>query len=37
MNEIYRAAVPFLVCDALAIIIVLAFPVIVAWPIALMF
>jgi len=37
MNEIYRAAVPFLICDVLAILIVLAFPVIVSWPIAMMF
>ncbi len=37
MNEIYRAAVPFLICDVLAILIVLAFPAIVSWPIALMF
>ena len=37
MNEIYRAAVPFLVCDVLAILIVLFFPIIVAWPIQKMF
>ena len=37
MNEIYRAAVPFLVCDVLAILIVLFFPIIVAWPIQQMF
>ncbi len=37
MNEIYRAAVPFLICDVLAILIVLAFPVIVSWLIAMMF
>jgi len=37
MNEIYRAAVPFLICDVLAILIVLAFPVIVSWPITKMF
>ena len=37
MNEIYRAAVPFLICDLLAILIVLAFPVIVSWPITKMF
>jgi len=36
MNEIYRAAVPFLICDVLAILIVLFFPIIVAWPISLM-
>jgi tripartite ATP-independent transporter DctM subunit len=37
MNEIYRAAVPFLICDVLAILIILAFPAIVSWPIAMMF
>ncbi len=37
MNEIYRAAVPFLVCDVLAILIVLFIPAIVSWPISLMF
>ncbi len=37
MSEIYWAAVPFLICDALAIIIVMAFPIIVAWPVSLMF
>ena len=37
MNEIYRAALPFLICDAIAIVIVLAFPAIVAWPIAQMY
>lgn len=37
MNEIYRAAVPFLVCDVIAILIVLAFPAIVSWPLAQMF
>ena len=37
MGEIYRAAVPFLICDVIAILIVLAFPVIVLWPIARMF
>lgn len=36
MNDIYRAAVPFLICDVLAILIVLFFPIIVAWPISLM-
>ncbi len=36
MNEIYRAAIPFLVCDALAILIVLFIPDIVSWPISLM-
>ena len=34
MNEIYRAAIPFLVCDVIAILVVLAFPAIVAWPLA---
>lgn len=37
MNEIYRAAVPFLVCDVLAILIVLFFPIIIFWPISMMF
>ena len=37
MSEIYRAAVPFLICDVLAILIIMAFPVIVTWPIAKMF
>jgi len=37
MNDIYLAAVPFLICDVLAILIVLAFPVIVFWPISKMF
>ncbi len=35
--DIYRAAVPFLICDVLAILVVLFFPVIVSWPIAMMF
>jgi len=37
MNEIYRAAVPFLLCDLIALAVVLVFPVIVLWPISLMF
>ncbi len=37
MNDIYRAAVPFLIRDAVAILIVWFFPVIVSWPIAMMF
>jgi TRAP-type mannitol/chloroaromatic compound transport system permease large subunit len=36
MGEIYRAAVPFLICDVLAILIVLFFPIIVSWPVTLM-
>jgi tripartite ATP-independent transporter DctM subunit len=36
MSEIYRAAIPFLICDVLAILIVMFFPVIVSWPISLM-
>lgn len=36
MNEIYRAAVPFLICDVMAILIVLFIPAIVSWPISLM-
>ena len=34
MNDIYLAAIPFLICDVIAILIVLAFPVIVSWPLA---
>ena len=34
MNDIYRAAVPFLICDVIAILIVLAFPIIVSWPLS---
>ena len=37
MNDIYLAAIPFLICDVIAILIVLAFPVIVSWPLARMF
>lgn len=37
MNEIYRAAVPFLTCDILAILIILFIPAIISWPLALMF
>ena len=37
MNEIYRAAVPFLICDVLAMAILLLFPAIVTYPISLMF
>ena len=37
MNDIYLAAIPFLICDVIAILIVLAFPVIVSWPLAKMF
>ena len=36
MNEIYRAAVPFLVCDVLAILIILFFPSIGSWPVSVM-
>ncbi len=36
MNDIYLAAVPFLICDVLAILIFLAFPVIVSWPISML-
>ncbi|MBN07129.1 MAG: C4-dicarboxylate ABC transporter permease [Rhodospirillaceae bacterium] len=36
MSDIYWAAVPFLICDLLAIIIVMIFPIIVSWPISLM-
>ncbi len=37
MSDIYRAAIPFLVCDVLAIAIILIFPAIVTWPIKMMF
>lgn len=37
MGDIYRAAVPFLVCDVLAILIVLFIPQIVSWPLQMMF
>ena len=37
MGDIYKAAIPFLICDFLAIAIVFSFPEIVTWPIELMF
>ena len=37
MNDIYRAAVPFLICDVLAIAAVLFVPGIVTWPVKMMF
>ena len=37
MPEIYRAAIPFLVCDVIALMIVLIFPIIVLGPMAWMF
>ncbi|MEX1056180.1 MAG: TRAP transporter large permease subunit, partial [Natronospirillum sp.] len=37
MSDIYRAAVPFLICDFLAIGIVFVLPEIVTWPVSLMF
>ena len=37
MPEIYGAAIPFLICDAVALLIVLIFPIIVLGPIGLMF
>ena len=37
MGDIYRAAIPFLVCDVIAILIVLFIPAIVSWPLKLMF
>lgn len=37
MGSIYKAAMPFLVCDFLAIAIVFMFPAIVTWPVGLMF
>ena len=37
MNEIYRAAVPFIICDLLAIAILFLFPELVTAPVAYMF
>ncbi|MBX2884080.1 MAG: TRAP transporter large permease subunit [Granulosicoccus sp.] len=37
MNDIYRAAMPFIVCDILAILILFTFPQLVTWPIDMMF
>ena len=37
IGDIYRAAVPFLICDVLAMVIILIFPAIVTWPIKMMF
>lgn len=37
MGSIYKAAVPFLICDFVAIAIVFIFPEIVTWPVGLMF
>ncbi len=37
MKEIYRAALPFIICDLLAIAILFAFPVLVTGPVAYMF
>ncbi len=37
MNDIYRAAMPFIVCDLLAILILFWFPQLVTWPVELMF
>lgn len=37
MNDIYRAALPFIVCDILAILILFKFPQLVTWPIDMMF
>ncbi len=34
MGDIYRAAIPFVICDLLAIAIVFAFPQIVTWPLS---
>ncbi|MCC5992187.1 MAG: TRAP transporter large permease subunit [Rhodobacteraceae bacterium] len=36
MGDIYRAAMPFVICDLLAIAIVFAFPQIVTWPLSLL-
>lgn len=37
MMDIYRAAVPFLICDFIALFLVFFFPEIVTWPVAMMF
>jgi tripartite ATP-independent transporter DctM subunit len=37
MNDIYRAAMPFIICDLLAIIILFLFPQLVTWPVEVMF
>lgn len=37
MNDIYRAATPFIVCDILAIVILYMFPQLVTWPVQVMF
>lgn len=37
MNDIYKAAMPFIICDVLAILILFQFPEIVTWPVAIMF
>jgi tripartite ATP-independent transporter DctM subunit len=36
MGDIYRAAIPFVICDLLAIALVFAFPQIVLWPLSLL-
>jgi TRAP-type mannitol/chloroaromatic compound transport system permease large subunit len=37
MNQIYRAAMPFIICDLLAIAILFYFPVLVTGPVEYMF
>lgn len=37
MMDIYRAAIPFLICDFIALFLVFVFPQIVTWPVAMMF
>ncbi|MDA7963488.1 TRAP transporter large permease subunit [Ruegeria sp.] len=37
MNDIYKAAMPFIICDVLAIAILYLFPQIVTWPVQVMF
>ncbi|TGG94254.1 TRAP transporter large permease [Natronospirillum operosum] len=37
MMDIYRAAIPFLICDFMALILVFTFPQIVTWPVEMMF
>lgn len=37
MNDIYKAAMPFIICDVLAIAILYLFPQLVTWPVQVMF
>jgi tripartite ATP-independent transporter DctM subunit len=36
MNDIYKAATPFIICDVLAIVILYLFPQLVTWPVSIM-